>query len=380
MDNAATTQKPRSVIQAECDFYTTYNANIHRGMYSLSQRATESCDATREKMRTLLHARDASEIIFTSGTTMGINLIAYTWAEKNLKRGDMIMLTMMEHHANVVPWQELAKRKGVKICYVPLLPTGELNYRTLARMVTKKIRLVAVTHISNVLGVYNDIDRIIAIVRKKSRAKILLDAAQSIAHVPINVEKLDVDFLVASGHKMYGPTGIGILYGKKKNLEAMPPFLTGGDMIIDVSTERTIFQGPPARFEAGTPNIAGIIGLGAAADFLMEHGIKKLAQAEKEITDYTYGRLSALKEVTLYGPRERHGIISFNVEGVHAHDVAEICNRFGVCIRSGNHCAMPLHRFLKIPASARASLACYNTKADVDQLIAALKEAINIFK
>ncbi len=379
IDNGATTQKPRSVIQAECDYYTMYNANIHRGMYTLSQRATDACDATREKMRKLLNARESGEIIFTSGTTMSINLLTYTWAEKFLKKGDGVLLTMMEHHANVVPWQELAKRKNIKISYVPLQKTGELNYATLSRLVTRKTKLVSVAHISNVLGVENDIAKIESIVRKRSKAKLIIDAAQSIAHVPIDVQKLNIDFLVASGHKMYGPTGIGILYGKKELLEQMPPFLTGGDMIIDVSTERTIFQGPPARFEAGTPNIAGIIGLGAAADFLMDHGITKLAKAEKEITEYAYEKLSEIKDVTMYGPKERHGIISFNVEGVHAHDVAEICNRFGVCIRSGNHCAMPLHRFLKIPASARASFACYNTKADVDELVLALKEAKKIF-
>ncbi|MBI4090924.1 MAG: cysteine desulfurase [Candidatus Komeilibacteria bacterium] len=380
LDNGATTQRPQAVINAEVSFYKTYNANIHRGLHALSQKATEACDATRIKVQKYIHARSPEEIVFTYGTTHGINLIAYTWAEANMKAGDEVLISLMEHHANIVPWQQLAKRKKIKLSYITLTKKLTLDYAALARMISKRTKLVSVVHVSNVLGIENDIAKIISIVHKKSRAKVLVDAAQSIAHIPIDVQKMDCDFLVFSGHKMYGPTGIGVLYGKQELLETMPPFLTGGDMIISVEKFATVFQKPPARFEAGTPNIAGIIGLGAAVDWIQNKGLRNLRKAEAALTRYAYEKLLKVPGLTIYGPRKRHGVISFNLDGIHAHDVAEIVNRFGVAIRSGNHCAMPLHRRLGIVASARASIACYNTKQEVDTLVRALKEAQKIFK
>lgn len=379
LDNAATTQRPQAVINAEVDFYTTYNANIHRGLHALSEKATTACDETREKIRNFIGARHASEIVFTSGTTHGINLIAYTWAEQNMQKGDEIILSIMEHHANIVPWHQLAKRKGIRIQWIPLTKKFELDYGALKNALSKKTKLVSLLHISNVLGVVNDIPRIVSMVRQKSEAKILIDAAQSIAHAPINVKKLDVDFLVFSGHKMYGPTGIGILYGKRALLNSLQPFMGGGDMIIEVTKKNSSFQDTPARFEPGTPNIAGIIGLGAATDFLISRGIAKLAKHEAAVTGYAYEALKKINGLTIYGSRQRHGVVSFNLKGIHAHDVAEIVNRFGVAIRSGNHCAMPLHHSLRIPASARASFACYSTAGEVDTLVEALHYVKKIF-
>lgn len=380
LDNGATTQRLKAVIDAEASFYRTYNANINRGLHTLSQKATEACDVTRIKVQKYINARSPEEIVFTYGTTHGINLVAYTWPEANMKAGDEVIISLMEHHANIVPWQQLVKRKKIKLSYIPLTKALTLDYAALARMISKRTKLISITHVSNVLGVENDLNRIISLARKRSKAKVLIDAAQSIAHVPINVQRLDCDFLVFSGHKMYGPTGIGVLYGKKEILETMPPFLTGGDMIVAVEKYDTVFQKPPARFEAGTPNIAGIIGLGAAIDWIQHKSLRKLHWYEHALTQYAYDTLSRIPGIAIYGPRKRHAVISFNLEGIHAHDVAEIANRFGVAIRSGNHCAMPLHRHLGIAASARASIACYNTRAEIDTLVKALKEAQNIFK
>jgi len=379
LDNAATTQKPKSVIDTMVRFYHSYNANIHRGLHTMSEESTEACDMVRTKVQKFIKAKNPSEIIFTNGTTMGINLVAYTWAEKNLHRSDEIIISLMEHHANIVPWQRLEKRKGIKLSYAPLTKSLELDYAALQRMITKKTKLVSLVHVSNVLGVENDITRIVSIVRKKSESKVLIDAAQSIAHMPIDVKKLDIDFLAFSGHKMYGPTGIGVLYAKKELLEKMPPFLTGGDMIIEVNKHDTVFLPPPQRFEAGTPHVAGIIGLGAAIDFIRSSNIKKIQTYERMLTTYMFEKLSKVPNLTIYGPRKRHGIICFNLKGIHAHDVAEIANRYGVALRSGNHCCMPLHRSLKVSATARASIACYNTKKEIDILIKSLKEVQKIF-
>ena len=379
LDNGATTQKPNIVIKAMFNFYTNYNANIHRGLHTLSQESTDACDEARVKVKKLVHARSEHEIVFTYGTTEGINTVAYAWGNSNIRSGDEMLITEMEHHANIVPWQELAKRKRAQLLFAPLGKNRELDYDAFSRMISKKTKLVSFVHVSNVLGVTNDVKRIVNIVRKKSNATILLDAAQSIAHMPINVQKLDIDFMVFSGHKMYGPTGIGVLYGKKEILDSMPPFLTGGDMIMEVTKERSSFQDVPRRFEAGTPHIAGIIGLGTAVDYLLTKGLKNLNADEKKLSDYTYEQLTKIKGLQLYSPRSTHGIFSFNIDGIHAHDVAEIVNRFGVAIRSGNHCAMPLHRNLDAVATARASLACYNTKEEVDVLVKALREVRKIF-
>ena len=313
LDNGATTQKPNIVIKAMFNFYTNYNANIHRGLHTLSQESTDACDEARVKVKKLVHARSEHEIVFTYGTTEGINTVAYAWGNSNIRSGDEMLITEMEHHANIVPWQELAKRKRAQLLFAPLGKNRELDYDAFSRMISKKTKLVSFVHVSNVLGVTNDVKRIVNIVRKKSNATILLDAAQSIAHMPINVQKLDIDFMVFSGHKMYGPTGIGVLYGKKEILDSMPPFLTGGDMIMEVTKERSSFQDVPRRFEAGTPHIAGIIGLGTAVDYLLTKGLKNLNADEKKLSDYTYEQLTKIKGLQLYSPRSTHGIFSFNM-------------------------------------------------------------------
>lgn len=378
LDNASTTQKPQSVIDAISNFYKTTNANIHRGLHTLSEQATLQCNAVRQRIKAFIGASDSAEIIFTYGTTMGINLVAYTWAEKYMNEGDEIIISLMEHHANIVPWQELAKRKKIRLLFAPLTTNRELDYTALNKLTSKKTKLIAITHISNVLGIKNNIEKI-ATIAKKVKAKVLVDAAQSIAHEHINVSQLGIDFLVFSGHKMYGPTGTGVLYAKHELLNAMPPFLTGGDMILEVTLEKTVYQDPPARFEAGTPHISGIVGLGQAVRYLQEKGMNRIKHHERELTAYAYDKLSAIQNITLYSPRKTNCILSFNIKGIHAHDIAEIANRFGVAIRSGNHCAMPLHEYLGTPLSARVSIACYNTRQDIDTFITAIKEAQRIF-
>lgn len=378
LDNGATTQRANSVLRAMLAYYTEYNANIHRGLHDLSQQATQACEDVRVKVQRLIGARLPAEIVFTSGTTMGINLIAMTWGQKYLKSGDEILLSIMEHHANIVPWQELAKRRRLKISFIPLAANGELDYRWLKIHATKKTKLISVTHVSNVLGAINDLAAISAVARKVG-ARLLIDAAQSIAHEVIDVKKHGIDFLVFSGHKMYGPTGIGVLYINNEIAQNLPPFFTGGDMIMEVTTSGATYQDPPHRFEAGTPHIAGIIGLGAAVDYLLRHGIRKLKLQEAMLTAYAYARLKRIPGLTIYGPKQRSGILAFNLAGVHAHDVADILNRRHIAIRSGNHCAMPLHRYLGVVASARATLACYNTTDDIDTLIAGISEVKKIF-
>ncbi|MEK7584664.1 MAG: SufS family cysteine desulfurase [Patescibacteria group bacterium] len=379
LDNAATAHKPQQVLDAVNEFYTTYNANIHRGIHTLSQKATEAVDDAREIMRRFIGAERSSEVLFTYGTTFSINFVAYAWAERFLKSGDEIVLSVMEHHANTVPWLELQKRKRIKLSFVPLTKNFELDYDAMRRMVSKKTKLISLAHISNVLGTENDIPRIVSMARRVG-AKVLIDAAQSVAREKIEVNKWNVDFFAFSGHKMYAPTGSGVLYVKKDILKTMPPFLGGGGAIIEVTQRSVTYRETPDKFEAGTPHIAGNIGLGAAATYIMKYGIATMKKSEMDVARYAYDKLSHVSGVRLFCHARTHGVLSFTMEGVHPHDIAEILNTHGVAIRAGFHCAMPLHTHLKTPATARISLACYNTKDEIDVFIKGLKDVQNIFK
>ena len=378
LDNAATSQKPQVVLDAMFDFYTTYNANIHRGIHSLSQKATDAVHEARTTLARFIGC-DTNEFIFTYGTTMGVNHIAYAWAERVLKSGDEILLSFMEHHGNTLPWMELAKRKRIKLSYVPLTEDFELDYAAMKKMVTRKTKLISLVHISNVLGTKNDIQKIVAVARRVG-AKVMIDAAQSVARQKINVHDWDIDFLAFSGHKMYGPTGIGGLYIRNEIATSMPPFFSGGGSIIEVTHTKVTYLDPPEKFEGGTPHIAGMIGLGAAARYIMSHGIRTMSAAEHEVSRYAYDELKKIPDLTLFCHRDTNGVLAFTMKSVHPHDIAEILNRYGIAIRAGFHCAMPLHTYLKTPATARISLACYNTKEEIDVCIKALKEAQKIFQ
>jgi cysteine desulfurase/selenocysteine lyase len=382
LDNAATTQKPQAVINAISDFYKQHNANIHRGIHTLSVEATNLYESSRDKIQKFLDAHEREEIIFTTGATEGINLVAWTWGQENIKRGDEILLTEMEHHSNLVPWQVLAKKKGAKLRFIPLTAEGRLDLRNLERLITRRTKIVSIAHISNVLGVVNPVKRIVRAAHAKG-AVVLVDGAQAGGHLKINVQKLGCDFFVLSGHKMYGPTGVGILYGRRGLLEKMPPYKTGGHMIKKVGLTSHIWNDLPWKFEAGTANIAEVIGFGAAIDFLSKVGFQTISNHESRITNYALKKLQKIPGLTIYGPKDnknRIGVISFNLKGIPAHDLASILDEKGIAIRTGHHCAMPLHEKLGIPSSARASFAIYNTKKDVDKLIAGLKYAKNLLK
>ncbi|MFA6272738.1 MAG: cysteine desulfurase [Patescibacteria group bacterium] len=382
LDNGATTQKPKKVIATITEFYEKYNANTHRGIYQLSEQATALYDGTREKVREFIGAEKIEEIIFTRGTTESINLVAYSWGRKNIQAGDEILLTEMEHHSNIVPWQLLAKEKGAVIKYIPVDKNGMLNLDNIDQYFTKKTRLLALIHVSNVLGVVNPIREIIT----KAHANgvmVLLDGAQSTPYMPINVKELDCDFFAFSGHKMLGPTGVGVLYVREAILETMPPFLSGGNMIREVTMSETKFEDLPLRFEAGTMPIAQVIGLGAAIDYLKLIGMENIWQHEQEIVNYALAKIRTISGVTVFGPDEkieRSGVVSFAIEGTHPHDVASILDEAGVAIRAGHHCAQPLLRALGTEATARASFYIYNDQKDVDQLVDAINQAIKILK
>lgn len=374
LDNGATTQKPLSVIRAIEQYYTTFNANPHRGAYELSVQATEIYENTREKVRDFLGAAKISEIIFTKNATESLNLIAYSYGMNFIQAGDEIVISIAEHHSNLVPWQQVAKAKGAVLKYLYVNTDGVLSEEELDSKITGKTKLVAVTHVSNVLGIINPVKRI----AEKAHAVgaiVVVDGAQSIPHLPVNVRELDVDFFVFSGHKMLAPMGIGVLYGKEKLLDAMPPFLFGGDMIEYVQEQDTTFAPLPAKFEAGTQNVGGAMGLSAAIDYLNRVGMPVIEECEKEVVRYAITKLSKLPYVTLYGCGElvdKTGVISFNVQDVHPHDVSTILDADGIAIRAGHHCAHPLLQYLGVNATCRASLYFYNTKDDVDALIDSL--------
>lgn len=379
LDTGASAQKPTCVIEAEKNVYEKYYANIHRGVYFFSQESTERYENVRKVVCNLIGSHDPREIIFTKGTTESINLVAHSLGGLLLKEGDQVMITEMEHHANIVPWQMICQLKGAHLLVVPVLDDGGLDMAFLDANLTERVKIVAVTQISNVLGTINDI----ATITQKAHAvgaKILVDGAQGIVHEPLNVSQLDVDFYVFSAHKLYGPTGVGVVYGKKDLLNAMPPYQTGGDMIDEVTFEKTTFAPLPNKFEAGTPNIAGVIAFEAAIKFVQEIGFDYIAAHEKELLDYATAELSKIPEVRIIGTApNKVGVISFVVKGVHPHDIGTMLDHFGVAVRVGHHCAQPIMRRFGVPATARMSFGMYNTKEEVDQLIDGLKKIIEMF-
>ncbi len=382
LDSGATTQKPQCVIDAIESYYKECNANPHRGAYSLSIEATEKYESTREKIAKFINARNREEIIFSKNATESLNLIAYSYGLDNLKKDDEAVLSIMEHHSNLVPWQYVTKKTNSKLKFMYINKDYELSKEEIESKITDKTKVVGITHVSNVLGTINNVKKIIKYAHKKG-AVVIVDASQSIPHMKIDVQDLDADFLVFSGHKMFAPLGIGVLYGKKELLNKMTPFLMGGDMIEYVYEQNTTFAPLPNKFEAGTQNVEGVIGLGSAIDYIEKIGYKEIQNVEEAITKYAVNELSKLDFLELYiTPHlENHStVISFNIKGVHPHDVASILDSNGVCVRSGNHCAQPLLRYLGMDSTCRASFSIYNTKEDVDNLVEALKKAYKMFE
>ena len=382
LDSGATTQKPQCVIDAIESYYKECNANPHRGAYSLSIEATEKYESTREKIAKFINAKNREEIIFSKNATESLNLIAYSYGLDNLKKDDEVVLSIMEHHSNLVPWQYVTKKTNSKLKFMYINKAYELSKEEIESKITDKTKVVGITHVSNVLGTINNVKEIIKYAHKKG-AVVIVDASQSIPHMKIDVQDLDADFLVFSGHKMFAPLGIGVLYGKKELLNKMTPFLMGGDMIEYVYEQNTTFAPLPNKFEAGTQNVEGVIGLGAAIDYIEKIGYKEIQNVEEAITKYAVNELSKLDFLELYiTPHlENHSsVISFNIKGVHPHDVASILDSNGVCVRSGNHCAQPLLRYLGMDSTCRASFSIYNTKEDVDNLVEALKKAYKMFE
>ena len=382
LDSGATTQKPEQVINAIDEYYKTTNANVHRGAYSLSVEATAKYEEAREKVARFINSPSAEQVIFSKNATESLNLIAYSYGMENLKKDDEIVLSIMEHHSNLVPWQKVTKATGSKLNYMYINDEFELSDEEIESKITDKTKIVGIAHVSNVLGTINNVKKIIKYAHKKG-AVVIVDASQSIPHMRIDVQDLDADFLVFSGHKMLAPLGIGILYGKRELLNKMNPFLMGGDMIEYVYEQETTFAPLPNKFEAGTQNVEGVIGLGAAIDYIENLGYENIQKIEDEVVTYARQELSKLDYLTIYMTpnKENHsGVISFNINGVHPHDVASILDSENVCVRSGNHCAQPLMRFLGIDSTCRASFYFYNTKEDVDNLVKALNKAYNMFK
>ncbi len=380
LDNAASSQKPVAVIQAMDDYYRRYNANVHRGVHTLSEEATAAFEGAREKVARFIHAPHSRQVIFTRGTTESINLVAHTWGRANLRPGDEVLITEMEHHANIVPWQILRDQLGFTLRYVPVTDQGLLDLDTLDELLTERTKLFCFVHASNVVGTINPVDELVARARAVG-ARVLIDGAQSVPHMAVDVQALDADFFAFSSHKLCGPTGIGVLYGKRDLLEAMPPFMGGGDMIREVTMAGSKWNSLPYKFEAGTPAIAEGIGLGAAVDYLQSVGMDWVRAHEQEITRYAYDRMSEVEGLRILGPgpEQRGGLIAFTLEGVHPHDIAALLDRSGVAVRAGHHCAAPLHARYGIPASARASFYLYNTTAEVDVLVEALHKTQEVF-
>ena len=380
-DNAATTQKPRAVVEALRHYYEHDNANVHRGIHELSNRATAAFEAARTRAAQFINARSADEIIFTRGTTEGINLVAQAWGSKHVKAGDTILLTEMEHHSNIVPWQLLAERTGAQLVYLPV--TGDIGLLDLSRLdecLTRKVKLFAMTHISNSLGTINPVAELCARARQLG-VTTLVDAAQSAGHRPIDVQEIGCDFLAFSGHKMCGPTGIGVLYGRQEVLEAMPPYQGGGEMILNVEFQRSTWKHAPHKFEAGTPDISGAVGLHAAMDYLEKIGRHNIAQHDQELGAYAYAQLTRLGQgIRLFGPHiGRAGLVSFLLKDIHAHDVVTVADQRGVALRGGHHCNQPLMRKLGVESTARASFYFYNTTAEIDRFVEVLGEIQKFF-
>ena len=380
LDNAATTQKPAPVLDALTGYYRRSNANVHRAPYSLGEEATALYEASRERVGRFVNAASPSEIVFTRGTTESINLVASSWGRAHLNEGDEILLTEMEHHSNLVPWQLLARERGCTLRFIPFTAEGVLDLDALDRLWSGRTRFVALVHVSNVLGSVNDIRRVIDFAHDRG-VPVLVDAAQSVPHLPVDVQTLGCDFLAFSGHKMYGPTGIGVLYGREALLDGMPPYMGGGDMIRAVWLDRAEWNDLPYKFEAGTPNIAGAVGLGAAVDYLSDLGMDSVRRYEAGLTDHALSRLREIPGLTLYGPkRRRSGVVAFNLGDLHAHDVAQGLDSEGIAVRAGHHCAQPVMRKLGVSSTVRASFSFTNTREEIDRLAHALAGVKEFFR
>ena len=379
LDNAATSQKPQAVIDTLVQYYTTTNSNVHRGVHTLSQQATEDYEGARAKVKQFIGAAEDQEIIFVRGTTEGINLVAQSYGRQNVGPGDEIIVSNMEHHSNIVPWQMLCQERGAHLRVVPINDEGELLLDEYESLLGPRTKLVSMVHQSNALGTINPAEQIVAMAHSRG-VPVLLDGAQSVSHLPIDVRKLGCDFFVFSGHKLYGPTGIGVLYGKEELLEAMPPYQGGGEMIKSVTFEKTIYNDLPNKFEAGTPDIAGAIGLGTAIDYVTGIGIDRIHAYEHELLEYGTQCLSDIGGLRIIGTAaEKAGVLSFVMDGVHPHDIGTILDAEGIAIRTGHHCTQPLMERFQIPATARASLALYNTREEIDVLVKALDRVLEVF-
>jgi len=380
LDNAATTQKPRQVIDRIVRYYSEENSNVHRGVHYLSEVATAAYEGVRATVKRFINARDEKEIVFTRGTTEAINLVASAWGRKNVGRDDEVLITAIEHHSNIVPWQMLCEERGAKLRVAPVNDAGEVILEEFERLLTARTKIAAFGHASNALGTINPVKRMTEMAHAAG-ALVVIDGAQGVPHIAIDVRDLDCDFYAFSGHKVYGPTGIGVLYGKQAILDAMPPYQGGGDMILSVSFEKTTYNALPYKFEAGTPNIAGVIGLGAALDYVSDAGIDSIAAHEQDLLRYATGRLSEIKGLRLIGTAaEKASVISFTLEGVHPHDIGTILDQEGIAVRTGHHCAQPLMMRFNVPATGRASFGMYNTRAEVDALVAGLHKVIEVFR
>ena len=379
LDNAASSQRPRQVIDAVAEYYRRDHANVHRGVHTLSQRATEAYEGARSRVRRFVNAASDREIIWTRGTTEAVNLVAQAWARPRLKPGDEILITWMEHHANIVPWQMVCEQTGARLVVVPIDERGQVRMEEFERLLSHRTRLVSVGHVSNALGTINPVREMIA-QAKARQVPVLLDGAQAMPHMAVDVRELGCDFYAFSGHKMFAPTGIGVLYGRESVLEEMPPWQGGGDMILAVRFDGTVYNELPLKFEAGTPNIAGAVGMGAAVDYLEAIGMDAIAQREAQLLEYATKVLSAVPGLRIIGTAEhKAAVVSFVLEGIHPHDIGTIVDHAGVAIRTGHHCAMPVMEFFDVPATARASFAFYNTEEEADRLVAALATTREMF-
>lgn len=374
LDNAASSQRPKAVIEAISRYYEHDHANVHRGVHTLSQRATDAFEGARETIRRFINARETKEIIFVRGTTEAVNLVAHSFVRPGLQPGDEILISALEHHANIVPWQLLREQTGAVLKVIPISQSGEVDFIEFQKLIGPRTRLLALAHVSNALGTVVPVEQFIH-VAKQHGVPVLLDGAQAIPHTPVDMQALDCDFYCFSSHKMLGPTGMGVLYGKRQLLEAMPPWQGGGDMILSVSFDKTTYNQLPWKFEAGTPNISGAVGLAAAIDYLEQIGMARIAAYEHELLEYATEQLSQLPGLRIVGTApEKAAVVSFTLDGIHPHDIGTILDTEGVAIRTGHHCAMPVMEFYKIPATARASMSFYNTREEIDRLVAALEQ------
>jgi cysteine desulfurase/selenocysteine lyase len=380
LDNAATTQKPQAVIDRLVRYYSEENSNVHRGVHYLSEVATAAYEGARTTVKRFINARDEKEIIFTRGTTEAINLVASAWGRRNVGEDDEVLISAIEHHSNIVPWQMLCAEKGATLVVIPVADNGEVILDDYAKLLNPRTKIVAIGHASNALGTINPIAKMIAMAHANGSI-VMIDGAQGVPHTVVDVPALDADFYAFSGHKVYGPTGIGVLYGKEALLEAMPPYQGGGDMILSVSFEKTTYNALPYKFEAGTPNIEGVIGLAAALDYVSSIGVENIAAHEHDLLEYATARLGEIKGLRIIGTaREKASVISFTLEGVHPHDIGTILDQEGIAVRTGHHCAQPLMMRFNVPATGRASFGMYNTREEADALIAGLKKVIEVFR